>query len=110
MTSLRTGTDLSVPANPESAILDPGYGYSVTESYVSVFRPDIHGYTISLPDPSLSLDDDLIGPNSMDSLGALSELPGVGWRDKNRLLLSYAAGDTVGEASRWFHTYTYVNL
>lgn len=26
------------------------------------------------------------------------------------MLLSYAAGDTVGEATKWFHTYTFVNL
>jgi hypothetical protein len=37
-------------------------------------------------------------------------MPGVGWQGNNRMLLSYAAGDTVGEASRWFHTYTMVNL
>lgn len=26
------------------------------------------------------------------------------------MLLSYAAGDTVGEATKWFHTFTFVNL
>lgn len=49
-------------------------------------------------------------PLSDDALGVLDAMPGIGWQGNNRLLLSYAAGDTVGEASKWFHTYTFVNL
>ncbi len=80
------------------------------ENYVTEFNPDVHGYTITTSSPSEVLDEARIGPNHIDSFGALRELPGIGWRGQNRLLLSYSAGDTVGEASRWFHTYTYVNL
>lgn len=39
-----------------------------------------------------------------------SETPGIGWKGTNRMMLSYAGGDTVGEATKWFHTYTLVNL
>lgn len=28
----------------------------------------------------------------------------------NRMLLSYSAGDTVGEATKWFHTYMMINM
>ncbi len=28
----------------------------------------------------------------------------------NRMLLSFAAGDTVGESTKWFHTYMLVNI
>jgi len=83
---------------------------SVVENYVTEFTPNIHGYSVVAPDSTQTLDEKKMGPNHIDSLGSLSELPGVGWRGQNRLLLSYSAGDTVGEASRWFHTYTYVNL
>lgn len=68
---------------------------SVVENYVTEFTPNIHGYSVVAPDSTQTLDEKKIGPNHIDSLGSLSELPGVGWRDQNRLLLSYSAGDTV---------------
>lgn len=52
----------------------------------------------------------MIGPNFIDSLGSITDTSGVGWHDKNRMMLSYSAGDTVGEATKWFQTYTMVNL
>ena len=45
----------------------------------------------------------MIGPHSIDSLGAITDTPGVGWHDKNRTLLSYSAGDTVGELKILFN-------
>lgn len=69
--------------------------YQITQAYVSEFSSEVHGYSIVAPNNTRTFDNNRIGPNNRDSLGALSELPGVGWRGQNRLLLSYSAGDTV---------------
>ena len=50
------------------------------------------------------------GPADIDDLGMLSEMPNVGWMENNRTLLSFAAGDSVGESTKWFHTYSLVNM
>lgn len=109
--SVVRSSDISTPRAISTPILsDKELGYSIEESYDTVFDPLVHGYSILASSTTQQLDEERIGPNHIDSIGSLDELPGVGWRGKNRLLLSYSAGDTVGESSRWFHTYTYVNL
>ena len=55
-------------------------------------------------------DDAKVGPRDIDDIGMLSENPGVGWMGNNRMLLSFAAGDSVGEATKWFHTYMMLNM
>lgn len=55
-------------------------------------------------------DDAKVGPRDIDDIGTLSENAGVGWMGNNRMLLSFAAGDSVGEATKWFHTYMMLNM
>ncbi|MBP9779728.1 hypothetical protein KBD33_03855 [Candidatus Gracilibacteria bacterium] len=57
-----------------------------------------------------SIDEKKIGPRGVDSFALTHDTPGIGWGGNNKTLLSYAAGDTVGEATRWFHTYTMINM
>jgi len=56
------------------------------------------------------LDASSVGPEDIDSFGIIADRPGVGWKDSNRTLLSYAGGDTVGEATKWYHSHTLVNI
>jgi hypothetical protein len=56
------------------------------------------------------LDEREVWPNWIESFAATHDTPGIGWGWNNRTLLSYAAGDTVWEATRWFHTYTLINM
>lgn len=50
------------------------------------------------------------GPESIEPLAMTSETPGIGWKGSNRMMLSYAGGDTVGESTKWFQSFTLVNL
>jgi len=50
--------------------------YTPIVSYVREFDPRTHGYTIIAPATNSDiLDEDMIGPNHIDSLGSLRELP-----------------------------------
>jgi hypothetical protein len=57
-----------------------------------------------------SIDEKKIWPRGVDSFALTHDTPGIWWGWNNKTLLSYAAGDTVGEATRWFHTYTMINM
>jgi hypothetical protein len=91
-------------------IFDSQTGMTPVRFSESSFASDVYGYIFYAPSTEKVFDDKKNGPNTIDSFGALDDTPGVGWQWKNRTLLSYAAGDTVGEATKWFHTYTMVNL
>lgn len=95
---------------PNTVYMNGNSSFSLRESYDTIFRVDRHGYQVYRPSNTSTLDETIIGPNSVDSLGALRERSGIGWRGNNRMMLSYSAGDTVGEATKWFQTYTLVNL
>lgn len=71
---------------------------------------DRRGITMRALSTDHQLDESKLGPSTMESLGILSQSPGVGWHGQNTMLLSFAAGDTVGAATRWNHTYTMINL
>ena len=85
-------------------------GFSIEKMNGKVFGSDILGYKIYRSATTKELDESKNGPSGSDSIGSLSEAPGVGWTGNNTMLLAYAAGDTVGESTRFFHTYTLVNL
>ncbi len=68
------------------------------------------GFNIFRTTLTKELDETKNGPSHTNSLGALSEVPGVGWQWNNTMLLAYAGGDTVGETTKFFHTYSLVNL
>jgi FG-GAP-like repeat len=70
----------------------------------------VYGYQVIRESRGHDLDDSKNGPSHTDSLGSLSEVPWVGWSSNNTMLLSYAAGDTVWESTRFFHTYTMINM
>lgn len=55
-------------------------------------------------------DETKTAPSRITDIGTLKENAGAGWMDNNRMMLSFAAGDSVGEATKWFHTYMMVNL
>jgi hypothetical protein len=84
--------------------------FSITKSYGNPLYPTAFGYKIFSLTNSQELDETKNGPDHSDSIGALSEIPGVGWQWNNTMLLAYAGWDTVGETTRFFHTYTMVNL
>lgn len=67
-------------------------------------------YRFILPSKDRILSESMIGPSGIDSYGETYENPGIGWQGSNTSLLSYAWGDTVWEATKWFHTYTMINL
>lgn len=51
-----------------------------------------------------------VGPSAITDIGTIAENAGAGWMDNNRMMLSFAAGDTVGESTKWFHTYMMINI
>lgn len=85
-------------------------GFSIQKMYGKVFQSPVLGYKIFRAAEANELDETKSGPIDSDSIGALSEIPGVGWKGNNTMLLAYAGGDTVGESTKFFHTYTLVNL
>lgn len=95
--------------NNTPAIDDSSSVSSEAFSRVS-FGSNVAGYRFFGNETSKIIDSEKNGPNTIDSLAITPETPGVGWRGNNRIALSYAAGDTVGEATKWFHTFTFVNL
>lgn len=106
--SVQLTSNLFTPSS--SILLDSDHPYLRKSAFAQVFDQKVSGFTIYQNPKTPDLDENMIGPNSIDSLGSLTDTPGVGWHDKNRTLLSYAAGDTVGESTKWFQTYTMVNL
>ena len=89
-----------------------GSNFSIHQFASDSLRPSQLGYKIT---QSTTLTDDTIdetknGPMNIDSLGVLSDISSVGWKGNNTMMLAYAAGDSVGESTRFFHTYTLVNL
>ncbi len=56
------------------------------------------------------IDSNKLGPDGITSIGELSESPNIGWKDDNTMMLSYAAWDTVWEATYRYHTYMMVNM
>jgi hypothetical protein len=97
-------------ATMNSLTLDENYSYSLSPSYSDIFSPQKKWYSLIRDPSSQVIDERLLGPSRIDNFGALLDIPWVGWQGNNRTLLSYAAGDTVGEATRWYHTYTLINL
>lgn len=75
-----------------------------------IFNWNIYWFRIFKTLPYKIFDDTKTSPNNIDDIGTLPENLGVGWMGDNRMLLSFAGGDTVGEATKWFHTYMFVNL
>ena len=85
-------------------------GFSLLPLSVSAYGANIYGYKVTRPTQTRELDETKNGPENTDPIGFLEEIPGVGWADRNTMILSYAGGDTVGEASKFFHTYTLINM
>ncbi len=71
-------------------VLSKDHAYTLVDTFASEWDSASRGYSIVRPSEKKTLDENLIGPTHIDPLSALSEIPGVGWHDKNRLLLSYA--------------------
>ncbi len=84
--------------------------FSIESLHSDPIHTNIIWYKILRPVSSDEIDETKNGPIHTDSIGASSEIPGVGWSQNNTMLLAYAWGDTVGESSRFFHTYSFVNL
>lgn len=93
--SVHFSQDVTSSSDIQDLLLLPSPQYSHEEAYNDIFDKNIAGYSLYKQTPSPILDERIIGPNHIDSLGSISETPGVGWQGNNRMLLSYAAGDTV---------------
>lgn len=65
-------------------------GFSIQKIPGNPLNPSISGYKIFRATNSDELDETKNGPGNTDSLGALSELSGVGWQGNNTMLLAYA--------------------
>ncbi len=63
-----------------------------------------------IPSQNKQLDPQKLGPNDIDDIGSLSQTPNIGWQRNNTMMLSYAGGDTVGQATYRFHTYMMINM
>lgn len=85
-------------------------GYQIENFSDKIFGNSATGIVVKRSLSYNIYDESKIGPTGIDDIGTLAENPGVGWMGDNRMLLSYAAGDTVGEATKWFQTYMLVNM
>jgi FG-GAP-like repeat len=91
-------------------ILDRISTYSSEKFSLSHLADTVTGYRYIYKDNNTVLDESKNGPEWVDSIGITPEMSWVGWKWTNRMMLSYAWGDTVWEASRWFQSYTLINL
>ncbi len=98
------------PVTQSTPLIDGTSMVTSEEFSHSVFGDDTIGYRFLGTSQNRQIDAEKNGPTTMDSLAFIPENPGIGWKWNNTMLLSYAAGDTVGEATKWFHTFTFVNL
>jgi hypothetical protein len=105
------GVDVAPTNIPVTRLtLSSTHSYLRKDVYSDSFVPESRGYSIYRNSPSITLDERIIWPGQIGSFGSLRESPWVGWQGNNRTLLSFAAWDSVGESTRWFHDYTLVNL
>jgi hypothetical protein len=86
------------------------YGYQAEVYSSQAFSSSVSGYRVSRDGGAQAIDTTTTGPDDISSFGEIQDVAGVGWQDSNRTLLSYSAGDTVGESTKWFHTYTLINI
>ena len=85
-------------------------GYQLRAFSDQALNNAARGFMIQRSLSDALFDDTKVGPRDIDDIGTLSENTGVGWMGNNRMLLSFAAGDSVGEATKWFHTYMMLNM
>jgi len=106
--SVERATSLTPDLSNTPVILQSGF--SLLRFAPSSQSSSIYGYQVVRPISTHEIDESKNGPSDTDPIGLLEEVPGVGWADRNTMLLSYAGGDTVGEATRFFQTYTLINM
>ncbi len=99
-----------VTQSPKNTPVILSSGFSIQKSSSNILYSNASGYRVFRLSASDELDENKNGPSHTDSLGALSEKSGIGWTGNNTMLLAYAAWDSVGESTKFFHTYTLVNL
>lgn len=74
--SVIRSSDITTPRVTSTPILsDAGLGYTIEKSYDTVFDPRVYGYSVLASSTSQQLDEERIGPNHIDSIGSLDELP-----------------------------------
>lgn len=79
--SVLRASDITTPRAVSAPILSAtNTSYAIHAIYVSEFDPSIEGYSILAPRTTPLLDENRIGPNHIDSIGSLKEVPGVGWK------------------------------
>lgn len=71
------------------------FGFSLRQISASTEFPGALGYQIYRASDTQALDSTKNAPTDTDTIGSLSEAPGVGWTGNNTMLLAYAGGDTV---------------
>ena len=80
-TGVLRASDITTPRVVATPILSAtNSSYGIHAIYVSEFDPSVEGYAILTTATTPLLDENRIGPNHMDSIGALKEIPGVGWK------------------------------
>ena len=65
-------------------------GFSLLPLPISAYSSNIYGYKVIRPTQIRELDESKNGPSNTDPIGFLEEIPGVGWADRNTMILSYA--------------------
>lgn len=56
------------------------------------------------PDPTL------LGGSDLQGIEQFYKENGVGWHDANKMLLEFAAGNGMGDSTRFYQTYSTINL
>lgn len=85
-------------------------GYQVKNFNDKILKNSATGIILTKSLVNDLYDDVKVGPSNVTDIGTLKENSGVGWMDNNRMLLSFAAGDTVGDSTKWFQTYMMINM
>lgn len=65
-------------------------GFSLLPLSISSYGANIYGYKVTRPTQTRELDETKNGPGNTDPIRFLEEIPGVGWADRNTMILSYA--------------------
>ncbi len=97
-------------AQKNTPYIDANSSISYEKTSFDTFGSGKYGYTFFQKTKDTIIDETKVWPSGIDSFGETRDNPGIWWKWKNTTLLSYAWGDTVGEATKWFHTYTLINM
>ncbi|MDD2566021.1 MAG: VCBS repeat-containing protein [Candidatus Gracilibacteria bacterium] len=85
--------------------------YYFDNSYLGVSSHGARGIMFyKLDNSNESIDKDLVTRGEKTGLENYTEEAGIGWGGKNKMLLEFAGGNNIGDSTKFYQTYSMINL